>query len=56
VNDAVDVTGRLLSPVHIAAQSGRVGSIRVLYELGADVNKGDVDGSSPLQFAAEEVT
>jgi ankyrin repeat protein len=52
VNDTGDRIGR--TPVYMAAKHGHVGSIRVLYELGADVNKCTSGGASPVCIAAEE--
>ena len=38
--------------MYIAAARGQVESIRVLKELGADINQADHDGVTPLHIAA----
>jgi hypothetical protein len=42
------------TPLFIAAANGQVGAIRVLHELGADINKTTSDGASPAFIAAQE--
>ena len=53
VDKKVDEYGRL--PLHIAAvNANNVNIIHTLVELGADVNKGDDNGLTPVHYAAQE--
>jgi ankyrin repeat protein len=44
------------TPLHIAAQKKQIAPIEVVVQNGADVNIGDVDGLTPLHFAAQADT
>jgi len=49
----VNVSGyRLLTPLHIASDYGRLKVVQVLLKQHADVNSGDESGWSPLHFAS----
>src|SRR4051794_2801654 len=39
-------------PLHYAAEKGNIETMRVLVQLGADVNSADIDGCTPLHYAA----
>src|SRR3990167_7451697 len=42
------------APMHYAAENGHAESIRVLHELGADVNEADELSRMPMHYAAEK--
>jgi ankyrin repeat protein len=43
------------TPLHWAANIGRIGVVRLLLEHGADVNLRDGNGNTPSQLASESV-
>ena len=40
------------TPLHLSAQFGHIDATKTLVESGADINKTDCDGNTPLMVAA----
>ncbi|MBY0403620.1 MAG: ankyrin repeat domain-containing protein, partial [Cyanobacteria bacterium] len=49
--DRPDSLGR--SPLHMAAKSGQLEMVKFLMQIGADVNRGDVMGKTPVMLAKQ---